>query len=175
MVGTAIVFFPAAPLLLFIHGKDITIPQGTEITAFVSGDNKLDMAKFAPAGTTPEVTSGAASGASQMASLAVDSSVPGADIEIDGSFVGSTPSTLTVTPGQHTVVVKKKGYEDWTRQMNVSGNAVHLSTDFSAQAAFKKASRRRCGRYAVSERKSRASRDRAFHSSRKSRMKKTRL
>ena len=29
MVGTAIIFFPAAPLLLFIHGKDITIPQGT--------------------------------------------------------------------------------------------------------------------------------------------------
>ena len=56
MVGAAIVFFPAAPLLLFVHGKDITIPQGTEITAFVSGDNKLDMAKFAPAGATPEVT-----------------------------------------------------------------------------------------------------------------------
>ena len=49
MVGTAIVFFPAAPLLLFIHGKDITIPKGTEVTAFVAGDMKLDMAKFAPA------------------------------------------------------------------------------------------------------------------------------
>lgn len=48
MVGAAIVFFPAAPLLLFIHGKDITIPKGTEVTAFVSGDMKLDMAKFAP-------------------------------------------------------------------------------------------------------------------------------
>ena len=34
MVGTAIVFFPAAPLLLFIHGKDITIPKGTEVRAF---------------------------------------------------------------------------------------------------------------------------------------------
>src|ERR1700693_6279477 len=28
MVGTALVFFPAAPLLLFIHGKYITIPKG---------------------------------------------------------------------------------------------------------------------------------------------------
>lgn len=34
MVATAIVFFPAAPLFLFIHGKDITIPKGTEVTAF---------------------------------------------------------------------------------------------------------------------------------------------
>ena len=48
MVATSIVFFPAAPLFLFIHGKDIVIPQGTEVTAFVQGDMKLDMAKFAP-------------------------------------------------------------------------------------------------------------------------------
>jgi hypothetical protein len=27
MIGTAIVFFPAAPLFLFMHGKDITIPK----------------------------------------------------------------------------------------------------------------------------------------------------
>ncbi len=45
IVGTAIVFFPAAPLRLFIQGKDITIPKRTEITAFVAGDMKLDMAK----------------------------------------------------------------------------------------------------------------------------------
>ncbi|MGH9763784.1 MAG: hypothetical protein ACREDR_30030 [Blastocatellia bacterium] len=29
MVATSIVFFPAAPLFLFMHGKDITIPKGT--------------------------------------------------------------------------------------------------------------------------------------------------
>jgi len=46
MVATAIVFFPAAPLFLFIKGKDVTIPQGTEITAFVEGDMHLDMSKF---------------------------------------------------------------------------------------------------------------------------------
>src|SRR5205814_8267466 len=46
MVGTAIVFFPAAPLFLFMHGKDITIPKGTEITAYISGDTRLDQAKF---------------------------------------------------------------------------------------------------------------------------------
>jgi hypothetical protein len=31
-VAAAIVFFPAAPLL-FLHGKDVTIPKGTEISA----------------------------------------------------------------------------------------------------------------------------------------------
>src|SRR6266700_7896221 len=51
MVGTAVVFFPAAPLFLFMHGKDITIPKGTEITAYVSGDIPLDPKRFATQAT----------------------------------------------------------------------------------------------------------------------------
>src|SRR5207253_127031 len=46
MIGTAIVFFPAAPLFLFMHGKDISIPKGTEITAYLNGDVNLDPVKF---------------------------------------------------------------------------------------------------------------------------------
>lgn len=46
MVATGIVFFPAAPLFLFMHGNDITIPKGTEITAYVAADTPLDPAKF---------------------------------------------------------------------------------------------------------------------------------
>src|SRR5712691_9188305 len=46
IIGTAIVFFPAAPLFLFMHGKDITIPKGTEITAYINGDIPLDPKKF---------------------------------------------------------------------------------------------------------------------------------
>ena len=52
IVATSIVFFPAAPLFLLVHGKDITIPKGTEITAYINGDVPLDQMKFtAPAGT----------------------------------------------------------------------------------------------------------------------------
>jgi hypothetical protein len=47
MVATAIVFFPAPPLFLFMKGKDTTIPQGTDITAYTSGDIPLDTSKFA--------------------------------------------------------------------------------------------------------------------------------
>src|SRR5258707_1839515 len=48
MIGTAIVFFPAAPLFLFMHGKDITIPKGTEVTAYINGDIPLDPVRFQP-------------------------------------------------------------------------------------------------------------------------------
>lgn len=46
IVATSIVFFPAAPFFLFMHGKDTTIPKGTEITAYVNGEIKLDRQKL---------------------------------------------------------------------------------------------------------------------------------
>ena len=46
MVATSLVFFPAAPFFLFMHGNDITIPKGTEVTAYVAADTPLDPIKF---------------------------------------------------------------------------------------------------------------------------------
>ena len=141
MVATSLVFFPAAPLFLFMHGKDITIPKGTPITSFVQGDTKLDMARLTgkPEATAPTTAANGtatlipAAATVNSASLQIESSVPGADIEIDGAFAGNTPSTLTVTPGQHTIAVKKKGYTDWTRTMNVSGTSVHLNAQLEGK------------------------------------------
>jgi hypothetical protein len=42
MVATSLVVWPAAPFFLFMHGKDITIPKGTEITAYVNGEVRID-------------------------------------------------------------------------------------------------------------------------------------
>jgi hypothetical protein len=135
MVATGIVFFPAAPLFLFMHGKDITIPQGTEITAFVEGDMHLDMAKFGG----PAVAAKSASAAGE-ASLIVSSTPPGADIEIDGAFVGNTPSTVNVTPGMHEITVKKAGLGDWTRKLNVTGGSIHIDATLAAAPAAAPAS-----------------------------------
>lgn len=46
IVLTSLVAWPAAPLFLLMHGKDITIPKGTAITAYVHGDMNLDEARF---------------------------------------------------------------------------------------------------------------------------------
>lgn len=129
IVATSIVFFPAAPLFLFIHGKDISIPQGTEITAFVEGDMHLDMAKF---GAAPAASAQPAAPAAQ-ASILIDSTPPGADIEIDGGFVGNSPSTVSVAPGSHQIVVKKKGFADWTKTLNVTGGNIHLTAELEAE------------------------------------------
>ena len=129
MVATGIIFFPAAPLFLFMHGKDITIPQGTEITAFVQGDMHLDMAHFgvaAPQMPTDQAVPAVAV-ANLPSSLAIQSDPPGADIEVDGAFVGNTPSTVNLNSGNHQVVVRKKGFADWTRTLNVTGGNINLN------------------------------------------------
>ena len=138
MVATSLVFFPAAPFFLFMHGKDITIPKGTEVTAYVNGDMKLDVAKFqptAPAGALAQNTAPSSASGSPSAKLQIGSDPPGADIEIDGSFVGDTPSDVQVKEGEHTVSVKKTGFKDWGRTLKVSGGStVHLSAELEKAA-----------------------------------------
>ena len=46
MAATAIFTLGGSALFLLMHGKDITIPKGTAVTAFVQGDDVLDRAKF---------------------------------------------------------------------------------------------------------------------------------
>jgi PEGA domain len=129
MVATGIVFFPAAPLFLFMHGKDITIPKGTEITAYINGDTHLDQAKF-------QNGSGAAQSATTVAGTAqmeISSTPAGADIELDGKFVGSTPSTITASPGEHEVIVKKSGFSPWSKTITLSAGHVTLNAELTSE------------------------------------------
>jgi hypothetical protein len=131
MVATSLVFFPAAPFFLFMHGKDITIPKGTELTAYVNGDMKLDLARFQPAAPKQTASGTADSGTSSMsAKVQLESNPSGADIEVDGGFVGNTPSDVQVAEGEHTITVKKAGFKDWERKMKITaGSSVHLDAE----------------------------------------------
>src|SRR6266481_5060726 len=129
IVATSIVFFPAAPLFLFMHGKDITIPKGTEVTAYVNGDYPIDLVKLTsnhevnkPAPSQPT------SGSVIEATLAVNSSPDAADITVDGKFVGSTPSTLRLTPGDHAISIEKAGFKTWQRNVSTTaGNSLTIT------------------------------------------------
>jgi hypothetical protein len=61
--------------------------------------------------------------------LNISSQPAGADIEVDGKFVGSTPSSLNLEPGNHSVAVKKSGYKPWSRKMKMSGGNVNLTAE----------------------------------------------
>ncbi len=134
IVATSVVFFPAAPLFLFIHGKDITLPKGAEFTAYINGDMKLDIAKFQPAAPALQQGTSASSHdqnvSTASAKLQIESSPPGADIEVDGRFVGSTPSDVQVAEGDHIVVVRKPGFKSWERKLKSSaGSSVHIGAE----------------------------------------------
>jgi hypothetical protein len=63
IVATGIVFFPAAPFFLFMHGKDITIPKGHEVTVYTNTNYDLGKLRSnaipAPRQEAPKALSGA--------------------------------------------------------------------------------------------------------------------
>jgi CRISPR/Cas system-associated exonuclease Cas4 (RecB family) len=77
----------------------------------------------------------ATAGPASQASVTIDSTPPRADIEIDGAFVGNTPSTVSVAPGRHQIAVKKKGFTDWTKTLNVTGGSIHLNAELEQASA----------------------------------------
>lgn len=132
IVATGLLFFPAAPFFLFMHGKDITIPKGTEVPTFVNGNFQLDLARFQPApaeAAEPPRAPSAPASSDLGAQISVSSSPAGADIELDGTFVGSTPSVIGVTAGDHTIQVAKNGFKAWQRQVKVTTGQIAISAD----------------------------------------------
>lgn len=67
--------------------------------------------------------------ASSVAKLSVTSSPDGADIEIDGAFAGNTPSTVDLSPGEHSVCVRKSGYSIWERKLKLTGGDIRLNAE----------------------------------------------
>lgn len=136
IVATGLLFFPAAPFFLFMHGKDITIPKGAEVTGYINGDVRLETARFAakPGGpanaTTPPVNEAQAANLAPASkgSIAVQSTPDGAEIYVDNAFIGNTPATLKLSAGQHTIKAVLAGYKDWSRDITVQGDSdAHLT------------------------------------------------
>lgn len=127
MVATGLLFFPAAPFFLFMKGKDIRIPKGTEVTAYVNGDIELDRNKFVVENTDSPEMAGPSSENVETSKINIRSQPEGAEIYINGKFVGSTPSVFNLAPGEHTINIKHTGYKDWERTISASqGSEVNV-------------------------------------------------
>ena len=61
--------------------------------------------------------------------LLIESVPDKADIEVDGSFRGNTPSAVELPTGDHTVVVTKVGYKPYMRTIKLAGGDIKLSMD----------------------------------------------
>jgi hypothetical protein len=56
----------------------------------------------------------------QLASVIVKSVPPGCDINVDGKYMGSTPSTIQLAPGEHEISIEKEALRPWQRTMTVT-------------------------------------------------------
>jgi len=105
--------------------------KGKEYTVYTDGSfaiNAADTVAVPPAAASagapaavaaPAAPTAAVDVGMEPASVEFNSEPKGADILIDGTFVGNTPSTLRMTPGRHNLEIRLTGYRSWTRTMVV--------------------------------------------------------
>ena len=130
--GAAIVFWPAAPFFLLMHGKDTTINKGDTFDVFTDSNHVLQNAR--PAAPTTATTAGGLAAQPQpammpvpsgsgTAQITITSPVAGAEIEIDGGFAGNTPTTVQIPAGSHEIVVKSAAGAPWQRTIKVNAGS----------------------------------------------------
>jgi hypothetical protein len=121
--GVAVLFWSAAPFMLLIKGKDVQINKGIIFETFTDSRHVSE--------PPTELSSAILDASERLAIVVISSENPGADIEIDGAFVGSTPTTIRLTAGIHKISVKSGG-KVWERDLQVSaGAAINLKASFT--------------------------------------------
>lgn len=74
---------------------------------------------------------------SAVSRLSVSSTPDNAEIEIDGEFMGNTPSVFKLAPGEHTISVQKDGYKSWEKKMKLAAGDIKLNADLELNQAAK--------------------------------------
>jgi len=92
-----------------------------EFTAYLQSKQPV---VFAPTRSTPQPA--------KDGKVAVSCDVEGADIFVDGEFVGNCPSTLALNEGTHTIEVKKEGRGAFKREIRVlAGSETSMRAELS--------------------------------------------
>lgn len=94
----------------------------------LSAQDLIDVLKrFYPAAVENNPKSGSAV-------VGITSNPSGADIYVDGAFVGNTPSTLHLSAGEHAIKIESAGKKSWERQLDVlKDSKVTLSATLTPQ------------------------------------------
>jgi hypothetical protein len=67
--------------------------------------------------------------------VSIKSTPDGADITVDGKYVGSTPSVIRLTAGEHDIEIAKPGFKAWKRNMAVTaGGQVTIDATLEKEA-----------------------------------------
>lgn len=120
---------PALPVLIFMYGRDVTVPPGKPVAAFVRDPIDFRPESLAGRGANtsclasqdiaaPAEAARAAEAAT--ASISLRSSPDGAEILVDGRYAGDTPAVLKLAPGDHRLAISKPGFRPFERNLLVT-------------------------------------------------------
>ncbi len=103
------------------HLKEFVENSGTILATVVSPETTTAQPKLLPIADNAQAESQVDSGpATELVSIIVKSTPPGCDINVDGKWMGSTPSTIRLIPGDHNISVEKDEMRAWQRTMTVT-------------------------------------------------------
>jgi hypothetical protein len=68
-----------------------------------------------------------------VSKLSVSSNPDSAEINVDGEFMGTTPSVLQLNVGEHLIALHKAGYALWQRKMKVVAGDINLNADLEPE------------------------------------------
>lgn len=130
--STNVLALPALPVLLFVYGKDVSIPEGRTVTAYTSQRITLEPSRFAnPAPNTTcdrDPVSAAASASDSLSTILIRSTPTDAELSVDGRYLGNAPSTVRLAPGDHLITASAPGRKTWERTVHVtSGSEINIT------------------------------------------------
>jgi hypothetical protein len=100
-------------------GSNPAVPSSTP--AAPSSSPAAPSTRPAARATAPEPSSNAApAGSDALASVQLSSNPTGAEITIDGSYVGNTPTLIKLGPGAHSIRMTMPGYAPWVRSIETA-------------------------------------------------------
>ena len=100
------------------------VPVGVKTDVTKAGEEK------AATGKSEEAKTSGAPSETAKGTVNVSSNPTGADVVVDGEFVGNSPSALKLSQGKHTFIVRMSGYKDWSKEITVqSGSEVQLTAN----------------------------------------------
>jgi hypothetical protein len=126
--GVAFFFWPAAPFVLLHKGKEAEIPRGSVYTVYtdvahpvqVPSTTVSDGASVAPPPPpAPPIRAAVIEKSVPSSTIQIEADWPTAEIEVDGKFIGNTPTTISISPGVHSLTVRK-GQMTWSRDVDMA-------------------------------------------------------
>lgn len=111
-----------------LRGKEVTIPQDTEFTAYVNGEFPVNANNVAGADLS------AVPSANRTTELNISSIPSGAELSVDERIVGATPLRVIVGLGDHTVTIRQAGFAGWTRMIHASGENIKIDATLARGA-----------------------------------------